>query len=51
MTACPKILEAKKVVCDSLLLIEIEELRSMSKRNANTEVIEDFTALDQEDDD
>lgn len=49
IAGCPRILQASKVVCDALLLIEIEEMKSMSKQTARTEVIEDFTALDDED--
>ena len=48
LLGCPRILRATKVVCDAFLLIEIEELKSMSKQTARTEVIEDFTALDDE---
>lgn len=43
---CPKKLQASKVVCDTLLLVEIDEMRRMSKQSARTDVIEDFTALD-----
>ncbi|XP_030460865.1 E3 SUMO-protein ligase MMS21 [Syzygium oleosum] len=46
--ACPKVLSADKVSCDPVLLYEIEEMR---KRNAGTEVVEDFTALGEEGDD
>ncbi|XP_030550223.1 E3 SUMO-protein ligase MMS21 isoform X1 [Rhodamnia argentea] len=49
--ACPKVLSADKVSCDPMLLYEIEEMRSMNKRNAATEVVEDFTALGEEGDD
>ncbi|KAL5736415.1 hypothetical protein ACOSQ2_031203 [Xanthoceras sorbifolium] len=49
IAGCPKILQAAKVVCDAFLLIEIEELKSMSKQTARTDVIEDFTALDEDD--
>ncbi|TXG66841.1 hypothetical protein EZV62_008116 [Acer yangbiense] len=48
IAGCPRILRATKVVCDAFLMIEIEELKSMSKQTARTEVIEDFTALDDE---
>ncbi|KAK3198839.1 hypothetical protein Dsin_022254 [Dipteronia sinensis] len=50
IAGCPRILQAAKVVCDAFLLIEIEEMKSMSKQTARTEVIEDFTALDDEED-
>ncbi|KAF5728043.1 E3 SUMO-protein ligase MMS21 [Tripterygium wilfordii] len=49
LAGCPKILQASKVFCDPLLLVEIDEMRAMSKHNTRTEVIEDFTALDEED--
>ncbi|KAL8032075.1 hypothetical protein ABFS82_13G071000 [Erythranthe guttata] len=45
VTGCPKTLQAERVVCDPLLLIEIDELRSMSKQRARADVIEDFTQL------
>ncbi|PON92772.1 E3 SUMO-protein ligase Nse2 (Mms21) [Trema orientale] len=48
VAACPKILHPRKVVCDPLLLIEIEEMRTMTKQTDTTEVIEDFTDLDEE---
>ncbi|KAJ4726369.1 E3 SUMO-protein ligase MMS21 [Melia azedarach] len=46
VAGCPKKLQASKVVCDTLLLVEIDEMRRMSKQSARTDVIEDFTALD-----
>ena len=49
--ACPKILQAERVVCDALLQIEIDEMKSMSKQPGRTDVIEDFTELDDDDDD
>ncbi|KAK6134550.1 hypothetical protein DH2020_031720 [Rehmannia glutinosa] len=49
VAGCPKKLQADRVVCDPLLLIEIDELRSMSKQHARDDVIEDFTQLDEED--
>ncbi|KAB1216569.1 E3 SUMO-protein ligase MMS21 [Morella rubra] len=51
VAGCPKILQAQKVVCDPLLLVEIEEMRTRSKQNTRTEVIEDCTELDEEDHD
>ncbi|XWS52114.1 hypothetical protein CRYUN_Cryun11dG0039300 [Craigia yunnanensis] len=44
--ACPKMLQAKKVICDPLLLFEIEEQRSLSRQTARTDVIEDFTQME-----
>ncbi|KAF8409178.1 hypothetical protein HHK36_005252 [Tetracentron sinense] len=49
VAGCPKILQAGRVVCDPLLLIEIDEMRSMSKQTAIPTVVEDFTELDDED--
>ncbi|CAK9179347.1 unnamed protein product [Ilex paraguariensis] len=51
MSGCPKILQAERVVCDPLLLIEIDEMRSMSKQTTRFDVIEDFTELDEEESD
>ncbi|XP_044479226.1 E3 SUMO-protein ligase MMS21-like isoform X1 [Mangifera indica] len=48
VAGCPKILKAAKVVCDPLLQVEIEEMRSMNNRNARPNVIEDCTGLDEE---
>ncbi|KAM3396041.1 E3 SUMO-protein ligase MMS21 [Capsicum galapagoense] len=45
VAGCPKILKAQRVLCDPFLLIEIDELMSMSKQN-RPDAIEDFTALD-----
>ncbi|KAJ8765223.1 hypothetical protein K2173_011903 [Erythroxylum novogranatense] len=47
VAACPKSLRAQRVVCDPVLLVEIEEMRSMNRQNAN--VIEDFTDLNESD--
>jgi hypothetical protein len=41
-------LQAGKVVRDPLLLIEIDELRTMSKQSATTSVIEDCTEFDED---
>lgn len=49
VAACPKILQAERVVCDALLQIEIDEMKSMSKQPGRTDVIEDFTELDDDD--
>lgn len=48
LSGCPKILQTRKVFCDPLLLIEIDEMRTMSKQTARTDVIEDCTELDEE---
>ncbi|KAL3333330.1 hypothetical protein AABB24_033420 [Solanum stoloniferum] len=50
VAGCPKILKAQRVLCDPFLLIEIDEVRSMSKQNARPDAIEDFTALDEDED-
>ncbi|KAL3503181.1 hypothetical protein ACH5RR_037630 [Cinchona calisaya] len=50
VAGCPKPLQAQRVICDPLLLVEIEEMRTMSKETARPEVIEDFTAMDEEND-
>ncbi|KAK2968409.1 hypothetical protein RJ640_004415 [Escallonia rubra] len=50
VAGCPKSLLAERLVCDPLLPIEIAELQSMSKHPTMTEVIEDFTELDGEED-
>ncbi|EEF39112.1 E3 SUMO-protein ligase MMS21 [Ricinus communis] len=47
IAGCPKILQAEKLVCDPFLIIEIEEMRS-SKQTARTNVVEDFTELDED---
>eukprot|EP00268_Persea_americana_P058141 TRINITY_DN7010_c0_g1_i3.p1 TRINITY_DN7010_c0_g1~~TRINITY_DN7010_c0_g1_i3.p1 ORF type:complete len:254 (+),score=56.64 TRINITY_DN7010_c0_g1_i3:316-1077(+) len=43
---CPKMLERRKLLCDPLLLIEIDELRSQSLQTAPSTVVEDFTELE-----
>ncbi|KAJ4976651.1 hypothetical protein NE237_001757 [Protea cynaroides] len=43
VAGCPKILQAGRVLCDPLLPVEIDELRLMSKQNAQPTVVEDFT--------
>ncbi|KAJ0103564.1 hypothetical protein Patl1_04739 [Pistacia atlantica] len=48
VAACPKILKAAKVVCDPLLRVEIDEMRSMNKQSSRPNVIEDCTGLDEE---
>ncbi|KAK6946677.1 Zinc finger, MIZ-type [Dillenia turbinata] len=51
VAACPSLLVADRVICDPLLLIEIDELRSMSKNTIRPEIIEDFTDLDDDNED
>ncbi|KAF9588667.1 hypothetical protein IFM89_014388 [Coptis chinensis] len=46
VAGCPKILQAGKVVCDPLLLIEIDEARTTSNQNTQPAVIEDITEQD-----
>ncbi|KAK6934222.1 Zinc finger, MIZ-type [Dillenia turbinata] len=45
VAACPSLIVADGVIRDSLLLIEIDELRSMSKNAIRPEIVEDFTEL------
>lgn len=49
VAGCPKPLLANRVECDPLLPVEIDELRSLNKNTVEPEVIEDFTAIDDED--
>jgi hypothetical protein len=44
-------LRQEKVVSDPLLLVEIEEMRSMSKENMTATLVEDFTMTDDEEED
>jgi hypothetical protein len=44
-------LRQDKVVSDPLLLVEIEEMRSMSKENMTATLVEDFTMTDDEEED
>ncbi|XP_058221585.1 E3 SUMO-protein ligase MMS21 isoform X1 [Rhododendron vialii] len=48
VAGCPKILVAERVVCDPLLLVEIEEMSLLNKQSARPDVVEDFTATDDE---
>ncbi|OVA11217.1 E3 SUMO-protein ligase Nse2 (Mms21) [Macleaya cordata] len=48
VAGCPKILQAGRVVCDPLLLIEIDEMRSINNQTVRPSVVEDFTELDEE---
>lgn len=43
VAACPKIVIAERVVCDPLLLVEIEESCAMNEQNSRPQIIEDFT--------
>ncbi|KAF6170663.1 hypothetical protein GIB67_015615 [Kingdonia uniflora] len=47
-TGCPKILQAGRVVCDPLLPIEIDEMRSMANQTEQLNVIEDFTEQEED---
>lgn len=48
LSGCPRFLRQDKVVSDPLLLVEIEEMRSMSKENMTATLVEDFTMTDDE---
>lgn len=48
VAGCPRKLQVSKVVCDPLLLVDIDEMRRTSKETARTDMIEDFTAVDEE---
>lgn len=45
LSGCPRNLQRDKVVHDPLLLVEIEEMRSMSKEYTRATEVEDFTDL------
>ncbi|KAJ8484023.1 hypothetical protein OPV22_016508 [Ensete ventricosum] len=45
VAGCPRILQVGRVVCDPLLTIEIDEMRS-AKNVADTTTVEDFTEVD-----
>ncbi|CAO2169163.1 unnamed protein product, partial [Urochloa humidicola] len=49
IAGCPRVLQVGKVVCDPLLLIEFDELRSSEPAVPNATNIEDFTDLVDED--
>ncbi|KAI8008118.1 E3 SUMO-protein ligase MMS21 [Camellia lanceoleosa] len=49
VAGCPRILQAARVACDPLLLVEIEEMRSSTKHSVRPDMVEDFTELDEED--
>jgi len=51
LSGCPRYLRQDKVVSDPLLLVEIEEMRSMSKENMTATLVEDFTMTDDEEED
>ncbi|KAG6479431.1 hypothetical protein ZIOFF_062897 [Zingiber officinale] len=42
VAGCPKILQVGWVVCDALLIIEIDEMRLASAININSTMVEDF---------
>ncbi|MQM03596.1 hypothetical protein Taro_036380 [Colocasia esculenta] len=42
---CPRILQVDRVVCDPLLPIEIDEMRSRGSEMVHSTVVEDFTEL------
>ena len=46
--SCVRSLRADKIVSDTLLLIEIEEMCAIVKQSAPTSEIEDCTALNEE---
>jgi E3 SUMO-protein ligase NSE2 len=48
-SGCPRVLERGKVICDPFLLIEIEELRSSETAAPNATNIDDWTDLNDED--
>ncbi|KAL5230327.1 hypothetical protein ABZP36_029103 [Zizania latifolia] len=50
IAGCPKVLQVGRVICDSLLHVEIEELRSSGPSALNATNIEDFTDLGDDDD-
>ncbi|KAL9232442.1 hypothetical protein vseg_007554 [Gypsophila vaccaria] len=49
VAGCPKPLHSDRVVCDALLLVDIEEMRSQNKQTEATGVFEDFTTFSDED--
>ncbi|KAI4333631.1 hypothetical protein L6164_018412 [Bauhinia variegata] len=48
MAGCPRMLQADKVKCDPMLLVDIDEVRKMNKETATTQRIEDITMPDVE---
>lgn len=48
VAGCPKILQAQRVICDPLLPIEIEEMRSTENATEKPTMVEDFTEVDDE---
>lgn len=46
MAGCPRILRAERVVDDPLLLVEIDEMRSRSKKLGRPSLAKDFTELE-----
>ncbi|XP_020527818.1 E3 SUMO-protein ligase MMS21 isoform X2 [Amborella trichopoda] len=51
VAGCPKILEGERVTCDPLLRIELDEMRARSNRTTESHLVEDFTELDDNEDD
>ncbi|XP_052177280.1 E3 SUMO-protein ligase MMS21 [Diospyros lotus] len=49
IAGCPKVLVADRVLRDPLLLVEIDEMRSLNSHSARPDGIEDFTMLDEDD--
>ncbi|KAH6820719.1 RING/U-box superfamily protein [Perilla frutescens var. hirtella] len=48
VTGCPKKLQANRVVCDPMLMMEIDEMRSLNAQRARADVIEDFTQFEED---
>ncbi|XP_077251348.1 RING/U-box superfamily protein [Tasmannia lanceolata] len=48
VAGCPKRLAAARLVCDPLLRVEIDEMRSRNDETARPSIVEDFTELDEE---
>ncbi|WCJ32213.1 RING/U-box superfamily protein [Euphorbia peplus] len=50
IAGCPKVLRADRVVCDAMLVVEIGEMRALNQETGRANVVEDFTALDDDED-
>ncbi|KAJ3670755.1 hypothetical protein LUZ60_008181 [Juncus effusus] len=48
MAGCPKVLQVARVICDPLLQVDLDELRSAETATARQTFVEDFTELDDE---
>ncbi|KAI3888763.1 hypothetical protein MKX03_013931 [Papaver bracteatum] len=48
VAGCPKILQAERVVCDPLLLLDIDEYRSTNIQTARPNMVQDFTELEED---